>query len=260
MNPLLKRALVGDEVLEGGANDALIALLCKLGNVAESAGGLRSSRRLLRRRGAISPAGCAALRRLVDIDRNVERDSVDGKSQHQLNIGVERLIELIGRPEVDGLWRLADECLASQSDEAAARAMASGTAVPRATLEATEKAAGGYHVDLFVRRYTRDTRPWIAFHQDVSNITINVALSADMSHEGGRLHAIIEGRHQVVTRAEGEATIHADDVMHAVSAMRGGVRYSLIAFFYALTDEAEASQTLPQARHIDGGWTHERGE
>ena len=254
MNPLLKRALVGDEVLEAGANDALIALLCKLGNVAESAGGLRSSRRLLRRPGAISPTGCAALRRLVDVDRNVERDSVDGKSQHQLNIGVERLIELIGRPEVDGLWRLADECLASQSDEAAARAMASGTSVPRATLEATEEAAGGYHVDLFVRRYTRATRPWIAFHQDVSNITINVALSADMSHEGGRLHAILEGRHQVVTRAEGEATVHADDVMHAVSAMRGGVRYSLIAFFYALTDEADskASQTLPQARHHRG--------
>lgn len=245
MNPLLRRALVDDEVLDGDANDALIDLLCQLGNVAESCGGLRSSRRLLRRRGAIGASGCAALRQLVDADRNVERDSVDGKSQHQLNIGAEQLITLIGRSEVESLWRLADELLASQSDQARAKAHAAGTAVSSAMLEATEAATGGYHVDLFVRRYTRDTRPWIAFHQDVSNVTINVALSDDASHQGGRLHAILEGRHQVVTRAEGEATAHGDDVMHAVSAMRSGVRYSLIAFFYALTNDPEEAE----ARH-----------
>ena len=127
-------------------------------------------------------------------------------------------------------------------------------AVPPATLEATDAASGGYHVDLFVRRYTRDTRPWIAFHQDVSNVTLNVALSDDAHHDGGRLHAILEGRHQVITRAEGEATAHADDVMHAVSAMRGGVRYSLIAFFYVLIDTPEVAcyQTIPK-RELDAG-------
>ena len=251
MHPLLHRALVEDAV-DDDKSDLLIALLCKLGKLPP--GCLRSNRRLLQRRGAIGATGCAALRQLVDSDRNVERDSVDGKSQHQLNLSFDRLEQLIGRETVKGLWRLADDLLATQRDEATTRAREAGVAVPPATLEATDAASGGYHVDLFVRRYTRDTRPWIAFHQDVSNVTLNVALSDDAHHDGGRLHAILEGRHQVITRAEGEATAHADDVMHAVSAMRGGVRYSLIAFFYVLIDTPEVAcyQTIPK-RELDAG-------
>ena len=99
---------------------------------------------------------------------------------------------------------------------------------------------------MFVRRYTRETRPWIPFHYDNSNLTINVALSPDTQHEGGRLHAIIGGRHRAVCREEGEATVHGDDILHAVSAMRSGVRYSLIMFFFPLQDtlEARAHETL----------------
>ena len=44
----------------------------------------------------------------------MERDSVDGKSQHQLNLSVARLEELIGFGAVAGLWRMADELLAAQ--------------------------------------------------------------------------------------------------------------------------------------------------
>ena len=113
---------------------------------------------------------------------------------------------------------------------------------------ATEPAVGGWYVDIFVRRYTRETRPWIAFHHDVSNVTINVALSDDAAHEGGRLHAIVDGRHTTISRREGEATCHGDDVMHAVSAMRSGTRHSLIMFFYALTDSPDsvAYDTIPR--------------
>ena len=35
-------------------------------------------------------------------------------AQHQLNIDSDRLTELIGRPQVVGLWRMADELLAAQ--------------------------------------------------------------------------------------------------------------------------------------------------
>jgi hypothetical protein len=69
-------------------------------------------------------------------------------------------------------------------------------------------------------------------------VTVNVALSADTSHKGGHLHAILEGKHQIVEREEGEATVHTDDVMHGVSAMRGGERcaflISLIASLISL--------------------------
>ena len=52
---------------------------------------------------------------------------------------------------------------------------------------------------------------------------------------------------------EGEATAHTDDVMHAVSAMRSGVRYSLIMFFYKLRNEEGSIeyQTIPK-RELDG--------
>ena len=46
------------------------------------------------------------------------------------------------------------------------------------------------------------------------------------------MHAILDGRHCVVERGEGEATVHGDDVMHAVSAMRAGVRYTLVMLFF----------------------------
>ena len=65
-------------------------------------------------------------------------------------------------------------------------------------------------------------------------MTVNVALSDDAGHEGGRLHTLLGGAQQVIERREGEATVHRDDIMHAVSAMRSGVRYSLIMFFYFL--------------------------
>ena len=138
--------------------------------------------------------------------------------------------------------------LATQRAELCARARAEGTEVPAAAAQATEAADGGFNVDLFVRRYTRETRPWIAFHCDVSTVTINVALNDDADFEGGRLHAVIGARHQIVTRTEGEATAHGDDVMHGVSAMRSGTRYSLIMFFYALADNEESLeyQTIPK--------------
>eukprot|EP01043_Picozoa_sp_COSAG02_P025673 COSAG02_NODE_1451_length_12556_cov_3.624258_2_plen_465_part_00 len=239
MKPLLRRVLIDDVV---DADDQ--ALLEILGNGPDR---LITTRALLRRKRAIRPAGCAALRAAVDSDRNMESDSVDNKAQHQQNITIGRLTELIGHQDVDALWQLADDLLTLQRSEAEAIAEAAGEEMPASVAEKVEVANGGYKVDMFVRRYTRETRPWIPFHYDNCNITINVALSPDTGHEGGRLHAILGGRHRVISREEGEATAHGDDIMHCVSAMRSGVRYSLIMFFFALQDthEARAHETLP---------------
>ena len=223
MDPLLHRALVEDVV--DSDDKALVRLL-----EIENGISLSQTGALLRRPSVIGPAGCAALRAAVDAERNVTRDSVDEQAQHQLNIRIGRLTELIGREDVKSVWRLADELLAMQQPEPSA-------------------APCGYVVDMFVRRYTRETRPWIPFHHDTSNVTLNVALSPDGAHEGGRLHAILEGRHRAISRQEGEATVHGDDVVHGVSAMRSGVRYSLILFFFILEDDDEFTefQTLPKA-------------
>jgi len=101
-----------------------------------------------------------------------------------------------------------------------------------AAATARRAAADGLTLQMYIRRYSTDTRPWLGFHTDRSAVTINVALAADAAHEGGRLHAILGGEHAIVERDEGEATVHGDDVMHAVSSMRHGVRYSLVMLYF----------------------------
>ena len=80
-------------------------------------------------------------------------------------------------------------------------------------------------------RYSAETRPWIAFHPDAYEVTVNVALSDDASHEGGRLLGVFGGAVLPLLRAEGDATVHSCRLLHAVSAMTGGTRYALILFF-----------------------------
>ena len=239
LSPVMHRALVEDQVDEDDA--ALVELL--------SCTRLVRTRQILRCKRALSPASCAALREAVDAKRDVTKDSVDNMAQHQLNIQIDHLTSLVGRPAVLDLWRIADEVLAVQRREAFDHAEASGESVAPETLLATEAATGGFHVDMFVRRYSHETRPWIGFHHDVSTVTVNVALCDERSHRGGRLHAIVNAKHTTITRDEGEATGHTDDVMHAVSAVRSGTRYSLVLFFYALqqNDESLAYQTVPVA-------------
>ena len=49
--------------------------------------------------------------------------------------------------------------------------------------------------------------------------------------EGGRLLVVLNSEVQALDRAEGEATLHGSDLIHGVSAMTSGVRYSLLLFF-----------------------------
>lgn len=84
--------------------------------------------------------------------------------------------------------------------------------------------------EIFVRRYTPDTRPWFPFHRDRSELTVNVALADDALHEGGRLICLLDGAVKCVERTEGMATVHPSSFMHAVSRMTSGARYSLIIF------------------------------
>ena len=267
MEPVLRRALMDDAVDEDGGEaltTALAALLRGPGRPAQHA------RSVVTRKRALTAESCAALRRVIDSEmpttaRDGTDESEDGLAQQKLRISVERLIELTSRSEIESLWRLADEVLALQRQEAYAHADAVGKVVPVETAAATEAAHGGFHVDLFLRRYTLEGRPWIAFHRDVSGVTLNVALSDDGAVTGGRLHAILGGRHRILTREEGEVTGHSDDLMHAVSAIRAGVRYSLIALFFVLRedDECVEYQTIPRRELYPlacGEGTERRGE
>ena len=100
-----------------------------------------------------------------------------------------------------------------------------------AAVEAAEAAGAGELREMFVRRYSVDTRPWNPFHTDAYEVTVNVALSADSGHGGGALLGVYDGQVRAIPRAEGDATVHSSKLLHGVTAMSHGTRYSLIVFF-----------------------------
>lgn len=165
---------------------------------------------------ALSADACAALRRAVDAARFGAADSVDGALDYQLNLELPALEELIGVEAVRRLWAMAADALASRPDDGP----------PPCSSTPQEEAH-----EIFIRRYTPTTRPWFPFHKDRSALTVNVALSSDAAHGGGRLLGIFQGRVHRLEREEGCATVHPSTMMHAVSRMTHGARYALIVFF-----------------------------
>ena len=105
------------------------------------------------------------------------------------------------------------------------------SAAPDDTESSSASSAQLLPTEVFVRRYSAETRPWIGFHCDRARCTVNVALADDADHCGGRLVAIVDGMACEIHRGHGEATVHSSRLCHAVTRMRAGTRYSLIAFF-----------------------------
>lgn len=201
-------AEVCDVLLNGRDGDAA-ALLEALSTASSN-----SSGELLCFPRSLSNSSCASLRAAVDERRSVAKDSVDHAPEHQLNLTVEVLTRLIGKKDSATLLSLPGRL--------------------RPDFDSSK-----YRIQIFVRRYTRDTRPWIQFHNDNAAFTVNVALAADKQHEGGRLICVVGGELRNLERDKGEATVHPSTLLHAVTAMRGtGVRYSLIVFFHSQEEEA----------------------
>ena len=94
-------------------------------------------------------------------------------------------------------------------------------------------------VDVFIRRYTAETRPFIAFHCDGAAATVNVALSSSADEDtsddaaGGVLLCLHSGKVAPERRREGEATVHPSGLLHGVTSLRrhSPARYSMIMFF-----------------------------
>ena len=178
---------------------------------------------LLRVPSVLDPSECARLRAAVDAGAATQPDSVDGLADHQLDChtiaDLERLCAGTDGAEVgivDRLERLADRFLSEERRAAATL----GTA--RSALRIRQA---------FIRRYTPSGRPWFNFHQDTGPLTVNIALADDRAHHGGTLLALYDGRVRAIERQEGEATVHPSALLHGVSRIRGGVRYSLIVFW-----------------------------
>jgi hypothetical protein len=186
-------------------------------------------------RNVLSAAGCAALRHAVDTKRSVYPDSVDRMPEHQLDLSRIELEQLIGPAAVANLWRLP-LMFTSQRASGISRELSDGESDALPALRSSHPAhdpTPSYRVETFVRRFSRGTRPLLNFHLDSAAVTVNVALSDDTDHSGGRLLVVLDDGVQVLDRVAGEATVHSSSVLHAVSAMEAGVRHSLIVFFHA---------------------------
>ena len=166
----------------------------------------------------LSRAACAALREAVDVQGINRVDSVDGLPNRDLLCTEEALGQVIGQRALRTLLELPGRYAAAGD---------SGLDPRGFVLNNGRKC--------FARRYSADTprqdQPLTSFHFDGATVTVNVALTSDDAIEGGRLLGVYGGAVQAISRQEGDATVHSSSLLHAVSMMRRGVRYSLIMFF-----------------------------
>lgn len=153
---------------------------------------------------------CAKLRKFVrERIKDDGIDDVDGCPDFQVNISEQKLGRILGKRGVQALWDLPQR------------------------LESTAIRDSFSRVGVFIRMYQRETRPWMPFHMDGSSYTVNVALNPDSDYMGGRLLALHKNAVCQIERNEGDATCHRGNVIHGVSSIVQGTRYSMILFFHS---------------------------
>ena len=171
---------------------------------------------LLRARAVLPPEACATLRAAVDAHASLRNGTTDGMPEHTVHLERAELERLIGTLAVEQLWRLPGRYREQ------AGGGGGGSSAPPPPPRAME---------IFLRRFSASTRPWIKMHADVADVTVNVALSNDDDYPGGRLLGVFAGKVRAVSRRAGDATVHPSSLLHGVSRMTEGARYTLILFF-----------------------------
>jgi predicted 2-oxoglutarate/Fe(II)-dependent dioxygenase YbiX len=157
--------------------------------------------------GILDEKASTALRAQVDAHASLRRGNTDQMPEFTLHLDAERLHALLG-----------------------------SAAAPLLTLPGRFTQQGGSSRELllrecFVRKFSAETRPWIKMHADVAAVTINVALSSEVDASGGRLLGVFNGAVRAIERRAGDATVHSSSLLHGVSRMTTGERYTLILFF-----------------------------
>ena len=209
----LRRILVGNSPAASASPSALLRALHltdEQWRAAQTALRRPAHALVARVPGFLDESTCARLRAAVDAAPSRKSDSVDGLPEYQRDLSQEELIELVSIERLRALPGTFYSRLHGVSE----------AEVPRLVC-----------THAFVRRYDASERPWFAFHCDRAALTANVALADDAKHVGGRLLALADNSLLEIERAEGEATVHPSELLHGVSSMRSGVRYSLICFW-----------------------------
>jgi len=175
---------------------------------------------------AVLDAGqCEMLCRFAEAHMtSVVPDTVDDLPEYQVNLSIEGLTALLGGDRVAAVLKLPE---------------ALGAPAGRAAADLYER------IDIFLRIYSPDTRPYIAFHSDTCSYTVNVALNDEGSFEGGALLALNGSGLEAPSRGKGTALLHAGNLVHGVTKIERGTRYSLILFFHCKAEGPQPAQAQP---------------
>lgn len=154
----------------------------------------------------LSPPACGSLRACLDSFFDVLSNRMD--ADFRLEISFQELDDLLGQ-----------SCSASILEACNLLAVSSGAArLPRIVLRRTMSTAG-------------DEERCIALHRDYALVTLNVALNADSEYSGGRLLIVTSESSMTFERPVGHGIIMDSNIVHGVTALLDGVRYSLVAFY-----------------------------
>uniref|UniRef100_A0A7R9U5J9 Fe2OG dioxygenase domain-containing protein n=1 Tax=Pinguiococcus pyrenoidosus TaxID=172671 RepID=A0A7R9U5J9_9STRA len=131
-------------------------------------------------------------------------DSVDGAPEYQVDCDENTLGDLVGHDAVDRICSLAERWMGGQpADE----------------------------IGIFVRKYAAGGRPYIPFHVDTTDVTVNICLSEPEEHAGGDLLVLAGKKLRSIERQMGSATCHVWYCCHGVQGVTSGERWSLLMFF-----------------------------
>ena len=166
---------------------------------------------------------CSSLRQWAAeklTEQQTTMDTVDGCPEYQVPIDQQTLTNIVGKDTVRSLWQLPLEYLMEAADF-------ESTNIANVTVDLDSMDVG-----CFIRKYTSSGRPFLGFHVDDCDATVNVCLSHSNDHQGGELIALSNRTvASVGPRNIGAATVHPWYCCHGVSAVTAGERWSLIAFF-----------------------------
>lgn len=154
-------------------------------------------------------------------------DTVDGCPEYQVSVDESTLIKLVGADSVQTLHKLSNHFLleASQWEEETEKET-------RQHKNDQQTNINKVNVGYFIRSYKPFSRPFLGFHVDDCDATVNVCLSHPHEHCGGDLLALSDGKlFSVHPRPQGTATIHPWYCLHGVTSIVEGERWSFIAFF-----------------------------
>lgn len=231
MAPLTRRLLAHNEPPASISAAALLREVCEeapysqyCAAKAALAGGEAGT--VLLARAVLAADKCSALRTALDEDGTSTIDSVDEQREHVLYLSPAELRAIVGDEGVRRLHALPRRF----SEEEAIANVANAHSADTTAASAGEK----YELfDCFLRRYaaTDGDQLLTSIHADTATLTVNVALTSDADVVGGTLLGVYDGAVRAIPRGAGDATVHSSALLHGVTRMRAGIRYSMICFY-----------------------------